>query len=146
MLKLLLNSVFIQVVPEGGWFDLPGGVSVSPAHAGWSNADGYSLEPLTEEPPEPPAPPTMNDYRMAIDANVEAVAREWGYNGAAHIAGYVSSTVPQWAAEAVAFIAWRDQVWLAAIAALAEIEAGTQPAPESIPAFLATLPAAVRPE
>ncbi|MFN4100110.1 MAG: hypothetical protein ACK4GT_10070 [Pararhodobacter sp.] len=47
----------------------------------------------------------------AIDARVEGQARELGYNSAAHLAGYAASTVPDWAAEARAFIAWRDQVW-----------------------------------
>ncbi|NBE05921.1 hypothetical protein [Paragemmobacter ruber] len=52
----------------------------------------------------------------AIDAHVEATAQAKGYNGAAHLASYVASTVPAWAAEAQAFVAWRDAVWLAAYA------------------------------
>lgn len=59
----------------------------------------------------------------AIDAHVEAQAQALGYNSAAHIAGYAASTVPAWAAEAAAFIAWRDAVWLAAFAAQAAAEA-----------------------
>lgn len=65
----------------------------------------------------------------AIDAHVEAIAQSRSYNSAAHLAGYATSTVPQWAAEAATFIAWRDQVWQAAYAMLAEVEAGTIPAP-----------------
>lgn len=93
----------------------------------------------------PVAAPTVDDYRRAIDAHVEETARAWGYNSAAHIAGYAASTVTQWAAEATAFIAWRDAMWLAAIAKLAAIQAGQQPAPASVSALIATLPAAVRP-
>ncbi|GHH05809.1 hypothetical protein [Pseudodonghicola xiamenensis] len=37
--------------------------------------------------------------------------------------------MPQWAAEVATFISWRDQVWQAAYAMLAEVEAGTIPAP-----------------
>ncbi len=74
----------------------------------------------------------------AIDAHVEAQARALGYNSAAHIAGYAASTVPGWAAEAAAFIAWRDAVWLAAYGAqTAHAEAGTLPQAE---ALLAGLP------
>lgn len=50
----------------------------------------------------------------AIDAHVEATAQSRGYNGAAHLASYVTSGVDVWAQEAVAFVAWRDAVWLAA--------------------------------
>ena len=49
----------------------------------------------------------------AINAHVEARAQALGYNNAAACAGYRDSTVPAWAAEAQAFIAWRDAVWLA---------------------------------
>jgi hypothetical protein len=62
----------------------------------------------------------------AINAHVEAVAQARNYNSAAHCASYFASTVPLWAAEATAFIAWRDAVWLAAIAALAEAQATGQ--------------------
>jgi hypothetical protein len=50
----------------------------------------------------------------AIDAHVEAPATAMGYNSAAHLASYTGSTVPAWSAEAQAFVAWRDAVWLAA--------------------------------
>ena len=94
--------------------------------------------------PPPPAL-TAEDFRLAIDAHVEATAQAWGYNGAAHIAGYAASTVPLWRAEAAAFIAWRDAVWVQVITRLAAVQAGQQPPPASIPALIATLPAAVRP-
>jgi hypothetical protein len=58
----------------------------------------------------------------AIDAHVEATARSRNYNSAAHCASYIASTVPIWAAEALAFVAWRDAVWLAAIAALQQAQ------------------------
>ncbi|ETW14251.1 hypothetical protein ATO8_00040 [Roseivivax marinus] len=64
-----------------------------------------------------------------IDAHVEAVARSRDYNDAAALAGYANSTVPEWAAEAQAFVSWRDQVWLTAFGMLAEVEAGTRAIP-----------------
>ncbi len=75
----------------------------------------------------------------AIDARIEAQARALGYNSAAHIAGYVNSTVPQWAAEAQAFVAWRDAVWLAAFEQRSAFAKDPATAPPE--ALIATLPA-----
>lgn len=74
----------------------------------------------------------------AIDAHVEAVARARGYGSAAALASYALSTVPEWAAEASAFVRWRDSVWVAALALLAEAESGG-PVPSAEEA-LAALP------
>lgn len=63
--------------------------------------------------------------QTAVDDHVEAVARAKGYNGAAHLASYVASTVKAWADEAAAFVAWRDAVWLAVINGM---ESGQMPA------------------
>jgi hypothetical protein len=65
----------------------------------------------------------------AIDAHVEATARSRDYNSAESLAGYASSTVSAWAAEANAFIAWRDAVWQAAFAILSDVQAGARTAP-----------------
>ena len=79
----------------------------------------------------------------AIDARIEDQARALGYNSAAHLAGYAASTVPQWAAEAQAFVAWRDAVWLAAFEAeAAAVKAGAPPDPavvlDALPAWAKT--------
>lgn len=55
------------------------------------------------------------EVSAAIDAHVDAVARERGYASAAQLASYSSSTVREWAYEAQGFVVWRDAVWLAAI-------------------------------
>lgn len=81
----------------------------------------------------------------AIDNYVEESAKGRSYNGAAHLAGYAASTVPQWAAEAQAFVAWRDQVWQAAFAMLAQVEAGAIPSPTPAEA-VAAMPAITWPE
>lgn len=74
----------------------------------------------------------------AVDAQVESRARALGYSGAAQLASYAVSTVPDWAAEARDFVAWRDAVWLAVQAQLAGASAHKPlPAPESV---LAQLP------
>ena len=93
----------------------------------------------------PPPDLSMDDYRAAIDAEVESTARGRGYNGAAHMAGYVTSTVPRWAEEAAAFIVWRDMVWLSVFATLNLVEAGKEAVP-TLEKLVAGLPAPKWPE
>lgn len=76
----------------------------------------------------------------AIDAKVEELAKARGYNSAATLASYVASTNSTWAAEATAFVAWRDQVWQDAYACLAQVEAGNRAMP-SVSEALAMIPA-----
>lgn len=79
--------------------------------------------------------------QQAVDAHVEATARSKGYNGAAHMASYTASTVVAWAAEAQAFVAWRDAVWLRAIALLEDVRSGQAAVPASPDDVVALLPA-----
>lgn len=90
-------------------------------------------------------PPDLRTYTAAIDAQVEAVARGRSYNSAAHMASYVVSTVPQWAAEAAAFVSWRDDAWLIAFDLLRRVQAGEVPAP-TVAELVAGLPAPNWPE
>jgi len=54
----------------------------------------------------------------AVDARIEEQARALYYNSAAHLVGYANSQVPQWREESLAFIAWRDTVWLTVLGVL----------------------------
>ena len=75
---------------------------------------------------------------QAIDAHVEAQAHALEYNSAAHLAGYATSTVTEWQAEAQTFVQWRDDVWQAAIGMLD----GADPTdPPSVEDVIAALPA-----
>lgn len=65
----------------------------------------------------------------AIDQHVEATAQARGYNSAASLAGYATSTVTPYRAEAQAFIAWRDDVWLTAFAILYDVQSGARDVP-----------------
>lgn len=77
-------------------------------------------------------PPTVMDYRREIQFRIDAKAQERGYDGGQTIATYVASTVEPWAAEAQAFVAWRDAVWVYAYSELAKVENGDRepPTPE----------------
>lgn len=79
----------------------------------------------------------------AIAAHVDAVAAQRNYDSGAHCASYVASTVPEWAAEAQAFVAWRDQVWIAALQ-LRDQMLAAQTVP-TIPSVIAALPPMVWP-
>ncbi len=88
-------------------------------------ADLLALDP--SEPPE--APPTITDYENAIQNLVDSTARERQFRDGVTLASYTASTKPKWAAEAQAFVAWRDNVWFYAYGELAKVQAGQRPQP-----------------
>lgn len=85
------------------------------------------------------AVPSLGDFQYAIQAHVDAVAVAKLYNDGNALAGYVNSTVPQWASEAQTFVAWRDAVWVYAYAELDKVQNGGRPAP-TVEAFVVELP------
>lgn len=83
--------------------------------------------------------PRLEDYTRAIQAHLDATVREKAYRHGDACASYANSTNPQWAAEAQAFIAWRDSVWSYAYSELDRVQRGLRTQP-SIDEFLAELP------
>lgn len=79
-------------------------------------------------------------YRLEIQAMIDAKANERQYDSGATLASYVNSTIEQWASEAQAFVAWRDAVWLYALAELDKVQKADRAQP-SVEDFLAELPA-----
>lgn len=112
----------------------------------WRTASAQEIAALgfVEYVPPPPEPPTpeqvIEQFRVAIQAHVDATAQSRRYDNGISLASYVNSTVPQWAAEATAFVAWRDAVWAYSYAELDKVlnEEREQPTVED---FLAELPA-----
>lgn len=100
---------------------------------------GLPFEPVPE-----PAPITLDDFRRAFQAHIDATASQRSYDSGITCASYVGSTNPAWAAEATAFTAWRDAVWTYAYAELAKVESGQRPQP-TVEAILAELPSMVWP-
>ncbi len=100
---------------------------------------------LPLEPVPAPAPITLDDFRAAIQQHVDATAQKRSYDSGLTCSSYVASTNPTWAAEAAAFVAWRDAVWGHAYAELAKVEGGQRSQP-TIDAFLSELPAMIWPE
>jgi len=87
---------------------------------------------------------TATDYANAIQAHVDTTAKAKGYADGVALAGYSTSTIPAWAAEAQAFIAWRDQIWIYAYTELAKVQAGQREAP-TIAGIIGELPSIVWP-
>jgi len=103
----------------------------------------FGLEPPTKvvpvgSPPDAPALPLEEQMRLEIQAMLDAMARERGYDSIASAVSYVTSTVPTWAAEALALRDWRDVVWSYALAEMAAVQAGTREVP-TVEAFLAAI-------
>ena len=80
------------------------------------------------------------DYSDAIQAHLDAKARERQYDSMLTAVTYLASTNAQFAAEATALRDWRDDVWTYGTAQLALVLAGARVAP-SIAEFLEELPA-----
>ncbi|MBM7322441.1 hypothetical protein JS562_04775 [Agrobacterium sp. S2] len=76
-----------------------------------------------------PQSPTITDYENAIQNLVDSTARERQFRDGVTLASYIGSTKPKWAAEAQAFVAWRDNVWFYAYGELAKVQAGQREQP-----------------
>lgn len=105
--------------------------------------EGVETEWLADDHPDALAwrnpPPSLDDYRRAIEALTAATAHARDYASAESIAGYVNSTVPAWAAEGQAFVAWRDAVWIYAFTELDRVTNGEREQP-TIDDLIAELP------
>lgn len=86
----------------------------------------------------------MAEFEAAIQEHIDTAARARRYRDGFALAGYVASTVPQYAAEAAAFVAWRDAVWLYAYGELDKAQNGQRPIP-TVEDFISELPAMVWP-
>ncbi|PWJ78340.1 hypothetical protein C7441_1165 [Pseudaminobacter salicylatoxidans] len=82
---------------------------------------------------------TVELFRVAIQSHVDMVASSRRYDSGNSLASYVASGNAQWAAEAQAFVGWRDAVWIHAYAELDKVLAGERQQP-TVEAFLAELP------
>ena len=82
--------------------------------------------------PVPSADDLKALYADGIDRHVEAQARAMRYKSAASLAGYVGSSVASWDAEARAFRAWRDDVWVKVFDMLETVDYSDPPSLDSV--------------
>ena len=83
---------------------------------------------------------TIDDYKNAVQAHIDAVARAKDYDSGISLAGYKGSAVEAYAADADAFTTWRDPLWLTVFGILENVQSGAIPQP-TIPELIAMLPA-----
>lgn len=90
-------------------------------HRKWMDGEVVAYDPASE--------PTITDYENAIQNLVDETAREKQFRDGVTLASYIGSTMPKWAGEAMAFVAWRDNVWRYAYGELAKVQAGQRQQP-----------------
>jgi hypothetical protein len=103
---------------------------------------GYSPVQAPEEPPtEEPEPykPNLEEYEELIQSHIDSTARSRSFRDGVTMASYYHSTVIEWAQEAQAFIAWRDQIWIYVYEQHARVLAGEREQP-TMDELLAELP------
>ena len=120
-LHFIDSADFQSVLPAGS-------VEISDAEANAMNA--------------PTADQIAAQYEAKAQAALESLAKSWGYDSVISICSYSSSTVPQFKADADAFIEHRDSTWLAAQDVKVSVSKAGAPKPATAEAFLALLPAA----
>lgn len=86
----------------------------------------------------------MNECQVLVAQKLDAVAQGKQYSTAVACASYVTSSNPQWAAEAAAFVHWRDDVFVYAINIMTQVQQGTMPCP-TVQEFMDGLPVIVWP-
>lgn len=70
---------------------------------------------------------------------IDETAKSKRFADGLSLSSYAGSTVPEWKAQADAFNAWRDAIWIYAYAELDKVTAGERLQP-SISDFIAELP------
>lgn len=139
----VLDGCYLQVPPEEHVSRM---IAVDDATASdWvrfqANAarDGVELAPTAQPLPQVP------EYKAAVQALLDAKAREREYDGILSATTYATSTLPRFQAEGQACVAWRDAVWSRCYELMEQVDAGTLAQP-TIEELLAMLPAMEWPE
>jgi hypothetical protein len=86
-------------------------------------------------PPSESKAQTQVRLEAVLGSAINDAAMQWGYNSIEAAISYVTSTNPQYVAEARALSRWRDEVWAWGIPALDAVTPGETPGE-----FLADMP------
>lgn len=165
------TGFIVTLAPRPRWFDvdgrpvtdevlaLQGWLPVKrepPSFNYWSHV--LNERPYTEWQVEPdkvvvtfdliplPLADQIEIYRREVSSHIDKVAQSKRYDDATSLASYVNSTNTEWAAQAVAFVAWRDLVWDHVFAVFEAALGGITPLPESPTALMQSLPFIVWPD
>lgn len=137
------EPVMYYAASTGGFYDPfinttipPDAVEISPAYwqellAGQSagklieaDSKGY---PVLVDPPPPTEEQTIEAINSAVQSALDAGAQSWGYSSIVAGASYYGCNTPQYAADAVALMDWRDSVWQWAYAKYPSVTPGETP-------------------
>ena len=97
--------------------------------------DSGATEITGSWPPTETQAQAQERLSSVLSSAINDGAIEWGYDNIVSAVSYVTSSNPQYVAEAQALTKWRDDVWAWAIPALAAATPG-----ETAGQFLATMP------
>ena len=86
-------------VPNTSWFVLDA-----------NNVIG-TRDPATVVPPQPTTAQIIVSLEADVSKYIDSIAQKKGYDSGVSCASYAASTNATFAADAKAFIAWRDSVW-----------------------------------
>ena len=108
--------------------------------------DGEGRPVALDPPPSPPPSPEqiIAALTRAGQMHLDTTARTRNYDGILSLCSYAASTHPTFGAEGLAGVAWRDAVWAACYAILADVQAGQRAVPTEAE-LLAELPVMVWP-
>lgn len=81
----------------------------------------------------------VRELQNGVQQHMDATVQTRHYNNILSCCSYATSTVPRFAAEGQAAVAWRDAVWAACYVMLDEFLAGNRPAP-TLDELIAELP------
>ena len=95
----------------------------------WAKNGGVPEPMIVPAPPEPTPAEIIAQLSHAVQSHLDRTARERNYDSILSCATYATSTNPQFAAEGLACVGWRDAVWAACYSVMADVMAGNRPAP-----------------
>lgn len=72
---------------------------------------------------------TLKDYEDAVQKHLDKTAQSRGYDNTYTCLSYLESTNPTWKNESMAFLQWRDQVWITCHTILNQWQQGEIPQP-----------------
>ena len=127
-----VQETTFEVAPDLFWVDCP-----DDCIPGWLFDNGAVIRPVI---PVKTLPEIVAEFSAGLQEFIDSVAAQKQYGSALYCASYGNSTNQQWKAEAEAFIAWRDGVWVYCYTELAKFESGERAA-VSFDEFKTELPA-----
>ena len=109
----------------------------------FGEGDLYDGQAFSHPPPPPILPPTVEEYKAAVQRHLDAAAQAKNYDHIISACSYAAA--PNiFQTESLAFLDWRAAVWQSCYGIMGAVEQQLRPAP-TIAELIAELPALVLP-